>query len=493
MTTQKRIKQHLAGARITNFVGTRLFLYGLLAVFFLQSAWIAISNKFPLAFDESLHYGVIKLYANQWSPFFSAQPEGGNPFGALTRDPSYLFHYLMSFPYRAFHAIWPSLEANVLFLRFIDIALFIVGIIIFRKLLLAVKLSSLQANILLLFVVFLPMAPFIAANINYDNLMIPLVALALLMTVRLYYRLQNGEAIKWTHVLGLFSLCCFASLVKFSFLPIFAGIGLSLLAAAFWYRRTLRFDAGRLLSRVGLVVIGLTIIGGGLFAERYAFNMVAYHAPNPDCGQVMSTSACMEYGIYARSVQLSAAPHPAASWARFKQFNHVWVSLLTSGMFSVVDADHNGIVLPPARFIVAVTLGVVFAGVCFAVYYRRSLGQYAAALVLLLVIAGCYLAALWLQTYQYFNSLGIPIAIQARYLMPILPVLAIVPVLGISAAFKKRPHMHLAWAVPMTVMLLIAGGVSTYVLRSNQEWYRNDGVIATVNHAYRAVLEPLVK
>src|ERR1700722_8925502 len=72
----------------------------ILTMFVIESVWIAVSAGFPMAFDESFHFGIIKLYAKQWSPFFSHQPAGGNAYGALTADPSYLYHYLMSFPYR---------------------------------------------------------------------------------------------------------------------------------------------------------------------------------------------------------------------------------------------------------------------------------------------------------------------------------------------------------------------------------------------------------
>jgi hypothetical protein len=137
----------------------------------------------------------------------------------------------------------------------------------------------------------------------------------------------------------------------------------------------------------------------------------------------------------------------------------------------------------------AVTLGVVGAGAFLALMYRRQLAPYMPMLAVLLVIVGCYLAALWFQTYKYFNDLGIPIAIQARYLMPILPVLAIIPELGISVAFKNRPRLHYAWAVPLTIMFIVGGGVSTYILRSDETWYWNNGLTASLNTAFRNVLE----
>ena len=76
-----------------------LFLFTL-CYFVIQSVWIALSAVYPQAFDEEFHFGIIKVYSHHWSPFLTKQPVGGNPYGALARDPSYLYHYLMSFPYR---------------------------------------------------------------------------------------------------------------------------------------------------------------------------------------------------------------------------------------------------------------------------------------------------------------------------------------------------------------------------------------------------------
>ena len=96
---------HQLSKRCTAFLGSRIFFAGILTVFVLQALWFALSALYPMAFDEEVHFGIINIYAHQWSPFLAGQPAGADSFGAIARDPSYLFHYLMSFPYRLLEQI----------------------------------------------------------------------------------------------------------------------------------------------------------------------------------------------------------------------------------------------------------------------------------------------------------------------------------------------------------------------------------------------------
>jgi hypothetical protein len=88
-----------------------------------------------MAFDEDFHLGIIRLYAHHLLPFWSSQPVGGDAYGAVARDPSYLYHYLMSFPYWLISQFTHDTTIQVLILRFINIGLFASGLVLFRRLL----------------------------------------------------------------------------------------------------------------------------------------------------------------------------------------------------------------------------------------------------------------------------------------------------------------------------------------------------------------------
>src|SRR4051812_29328265 len=91
--------------QIYYLLSRKSFFWAILALFVLQSAWIALSGRYPMAFDEDFHLGIIRLFAHHASPFWSTQPAGADAFGAVARDPSYLYQWLMSFPYRLISAI----------------------------------------------------------------------------------------------------------------------------------------------------------------------------------------------------------------------------------------------------------------------------------------------------------------------------------------------------------------------------------------------------
>src|SRR5580692_8418743 len=93
-------KQSSYRRRAVALIGSRRFFWGIVALLVLQAVWIACSGRYPMAFDEDFHLGIIRLYAHHLSPFWNGQPAGADAFGAVSRDPSYLYHYLMSFPYR---------------------------------------------------------------------------------------------------------------------------------------------------------------------------------------------------------------------------------------------------------------------------------------------------------------------------------------------------------------------------------------------------------
>src|SRR4051812_32904691 len=82
------------------FLSSRKFFYATIVLLVLESLWIALTARYPQPFDEQVHFGLIQLHAQSWLPFFTNQPTGADAYGAVVRDPSYLYHYLMSFPYR---------------------------------------------------------------------------------------------------------------------------------------------------------------------------------------------------------------------------------------------------------------------------------------------------------------------------------------------------------------------------------------------------------
>src|SRR5262245_25799525 len=115
---------HNIAAHIKALLSSRRLTYVILGFFVFEALWVAFSAVYPMAFDEDFHLGIIKIYSHQWLPFLSDNAVNTGQFGALSRDPSYLYHWLMSFPFRLVQLFTDSQTAQVIVLRLINIALF---------------------------------------------------------------------------------------------------------------------------------------------------------------------------------------------------------------------------------------------------------------------------------------------------------------------------------------------------------------------------------
>ncbi len=109
---------------------TKLF-YAAMVLFVFQASWIALSGRFSMPFDENTHLDATRLYSERLLPFWSENPEGVGNLGAVARDPSYLYPYLLSFPYRVIEFFTSNEMTQVILLRFLHIAMFSVGIYLF--------------------------------------------------------------------------------------------------------------------------------------------------------------------------------------------------------------------------------------------------------------------------------------------------------------------------------------------------------------------------
>src|SRR5690348_2593324 len=114
---QVRARLRTGGETLARFAGSKRFFYGVMAFFVAESLWIVFSARYPLAFDEEFHFGLIQLHASQWLPFFTSQPPHADAYGSVVRDPSYLYHFLMSVPYRLIRLVTINEVAQIIVLR----------------------------------------------------------------------------------------------------------------------------------------------------------------------------------------------------------------------------------------------------------------------------------------------------------------------------------------------------------------------------------------
>lgn len=483
---------------VTRVLRSRRFFVGAMIFFVFECLWIAFSARYPQAFDEQSHFGLIRFYSHHWSPFIANAPPSTYSFGAITRDPSYLYHYLMSFPYRLLALFIHGQAAQVIILRLIDVTLFTFGLYTFYKVLLRAKISRPLANVSIWIMVLIPIVPQLAAQINYDDLLFPLVALTCRLTFDVYERLRE-KRVDMRKVLLLLSLCLLSSIVKYAYLPIFVAVCVFVLGAA-WYvfRDELKslwraiaedfFELSKML-RVGLCA--LVLLSFGVFSQRYVVNMVKYHNPVPDCGQVLTVKDCLNYGPWNRNYN-DAQGKPSTASKNPIKFTGEWFFGLYYRLFFAINGDYVNYFPLPLPSLAAIVL-TFSAALALALEWRRVL-RGNALLVFLLLISVFYCGALWFDNYKDFVRAGQPVAINGRYLLPVLLPFGAIVGRAFSLTLRRR-----SWRVvkpivafAVLVMFVAGGGVFTFISRSDSSWYWPNPIVTHVNNAAHHALSPIL-
>lgn len=485
--------------QISSLLSRKYFFWAIMALFILEAAWIALSGTYPMAFDEDFHLGVIRIYAHHISPFLASQPAGADSLGAVARDPSYLYQWLMSFPYRLITSVTHNFTVQVIFLRAINIAVFAWALVLYRRVLLRIDASKALANAVLAVFVLIPVTPLLAAQINYDSLFLVASAAALLLTLDIYQELATYKRLNMSRSLQLLIVCSLGCLVKFAFLPIAAACVLFLLwqiARTFrsWRKILLNIGFGLTLieRRVRWLLLIGVVLSVGLFAQRYAVNAVRYHQPLPDCDAVLSVEQCKSYGPWARDYYRSqtkpvdATRSPLVFTADW--FYGMWLRLFFAVDGPATDFQTRGpLIIPGVSAIVFAVATAVAAGLKGPQLWRKYKSPVTALFAAVIVL---YIASLWLQEYKAFLHTGVAVAINGRYLFPVLPIIFLYGALAWRELLGKS-RLKLAVAGVAIVSLLWGGGALTYILRSNDTWYWPHSVLRGANHSLQNALGPI--
>ena len=440
-----------------------------------------------MAFDEAYHFGLIQFFSHHLNPFITSQPVQANYLGAIPHNPSILYHYLLSFPYRLIAHFTHSLEIQVIALRFINVAFAVTSLLIIRKIINAIGFSRPLSNILVMLYAFTPIVSQLSAQINYDNLLILLTSLVLLQTVKFRDSWQEGR-FDVKGLLTLLALCLFASEVKYAFLPIFVGLVFYiawLLIAKWrsdrkWLFSSLRAGYNGIHRSVKVALLALIVAGTGMFVYFYGYNSVKYLNPVPQCSQVLSVNSCKSYAPWDRNYVLAASSHTAPPLNAL-QYTHLWSRIMFYQLFSATSPN-GGSELPASHILKdMIVIILALAGICLVFNFQKVAKQYP-YLPVLIIITVIYIVSLWLDNYQSYLNLDSPEGIQGRYLLPVLIIMYGVLALSLKSALetRKKPRAVLQLATIFVVAIfLLEGGYKTYVteVSPSQQWEPNSAII----------------
>jgi hypothetical protein len=481
-------------------LASRRFFKYIVGPLVVEAGWIALTSQYPMAFDEDYHLGIIRIYAHHLNPFLNGQPAGADLYGAVARDPSYLYHYLLSFPYRLINVFTHDQTIQVIILRFVNIGLFVWALELYRRLLLKVGAPLSVVHGCLMLFVLIPVVPLLAGQINYDNLFIPSIAICLLLAIKLVDSLRRKHFNVVT-LLWLASACLFASLVKYAFLPIFIAIGMFVIAeiTRFWYRHKPTFgkQVAKSLAATSRrqLVIAIALLAAfiGLFSQRYFVNLAHYGTPIPDCSKVLTVEQCSHYGPWIRDYDFEnnklgdAHDNPL-------QYSDDWLRGMWTRLYFAVAGPTNDYQTRGPLPVPAISAIVIFSGgvVALLTGLKQLLRRYDATVVLLFLgTSGVYITTLFWDNYKAYLRTGQPVAVNGRYLLPLLPLLFVLAALAGQHWLAKYPRSASLLAVAIVVSQLWGGGALTYILRSNDSWYWPSESAKSAHHFVQQILEPV--
>jgi len=487
--------------KIISIISSRKFFYFVIAFFVFQAVWLALAYNYPMGYDEDYHLGLIKLYSHYWLPFFSTQPDDVNQFGQIVRDPSYLYHYLLSFPYRIVGLFTSNNVYQEGIFRFFNIGLFTLSLIFFKKLFNDLKVSSALSNSLLFIYILLPISAFLGAQSNYDNLLLVLTPLTILYSARALNNLANKKELPIKDLVLWFSLACLACLTQYIFLVIFVGQFIFISYRLFKnYRQPNSIkikDWSKSISRLSMLnklflgtFLSLCI---GLFVAMYGYNTFKYHTPIPSCDQVIDMEDCNAYSPYWRN-QVYLQVKDKYPLKNIVLYGQNWSHTMTySYFFSLAKVGDKYYGLPPLPVpewtaVIVSSLGVVLLLKYYrTVFFKKIINRY------LLFVTVFYTVVLFLYNYYEYTVYHQEVAVQGRYLMPLLLIVIYLLSLGYKQYFNLHKNYYKGIFVCLVFMcLLYGGGASAFIIRHQDTWLWNNSTVNTLTNDVQNVLKPIV-
>lgn len=488
--------------KILQALASKGFFIAIIVLFVLQALWLAFTAIYPMPFDEYYHIGIIQEYAGQFSPFITEQSAEASILGDVTRLPSYLYHYLMSFPYRLVDVFTDNQMVLIISMRMLNIALLASAIVLFRHLFIRAGISRRIIHTAALFFVLTFIVPFLGAHVNSDNLMIMLTPLILLMVLKII----QSKQVNILHITGLASFGMFTVLVKHSFIPMFiitvsyAGVVL------IWrHRKALpkkiikSFSAQTFAVKVALVIV--LALPAGLLAERYVLNLAMYGAAKPDCAKIQPVEVCQDYTVWYRNQRYIELRPDEDKFTNPVSFTEHWFKKMMRGYFAIFShvpsktsqvhepfgpIEGRGIAQVP--FKTAYVVAAVGALAIILKFRRIWQDQF---LRFALVSSVAFVALLWAFNYSLLVKIGAAAAIQARYTLPVLLLIFVLIIQALSWQIKSK-SIKTYLLLAALAFYTCGGGIASYVARADKLWYWPNETIRKINEAIKLLIKPII-
>jgi hypothetical protein len=349
----------------------------------------------------------------------------------------------------------------------------------------------------------LPIVPYVAAHINYDNLIFPLTALLFIVCIDILRERNAG----WIRYYLLLIIGLSGSLVKFTFLPIIIAAVAGL--AIFKYRKDGKHALSAVaasfaktsLARIILLAIPIIVLLTLLY-KTYAVNIIQYHSLKPSCNRTLTVERCLKGPAYIRATDLISSKQQRSA-SPLPDYVLMWVQKMESGMDitasniplpGTIDDDiggYNTLYGKPLPIFYLFTFSFSVLGIAAIIFTWRRLNKNS-HFYLLFGIAMFYVLSIFVQNAADYYKFNMAVAVQPRYLLEILPLVIILMLICINRMLKNNFKIKGALLALSLVAILQGGGSITHIVRSSNDSYWQRPKIVNVNHKLRDAMKPLI-
>jgi hypothetical protein len=454
------------------WIGSHKLSYVLIGLFILQATFIALLTTY-IVFDERFHFGIIEIYTNHWWPVIYNQPTSYDTYRDFAGEGSKLYHFLMSFPMRGIELFTQDQILQLKFLRLTSVGFVAVGLYWFYKLFDLIKIKRIYSNLAMFIFIMIPVVPWVSGAVNYDNFVFMLTPMFFYVMIKI---IRSGN-IALSDLLIFTSIGLTASLAKFTFIPIF---GLACVAILYYLvtkksslpklvvvKEQLLNSKARNITTITILSILLV-----LFAQTYVINIVKYGTPRPECQKTLGVKRCLNNSVIKanESQKKSKDQRPALSPVNYTLG---WMEIiLTTSSYSA--AQPIGIPsVTTKQPIPGVYMVQFIILISTAILLIRSTSLRNSEVVIMATISLLYILFLLFTGYVLYEKYHSFRATQARYLLPQILLLLTIGLSQIEALFtqKVREITIVAAAMVLLVAYSQGGGVWTYIINSEPNWY----------------------
>jgi hypothetical protein len=319
------------------------------------------------------------------------------------------------------------------------------------------------------------------------------VFLAFAYVFLLAARILKSKTLNITDLVIFVVLCMTITIVKWSSLCLSIPVGIFLLVDLYKkYKMELPREIIKkirmLPRRQYVVLVSIFIFSTLLFVERPAQNFIRYGTGNPKCNQTLGDARCMQnpdYAIY-KDLRLHRSEN-------FKPLNpvsyvaEIWAPKMISSSTNLLERSSTQLPIVIGLYGLLAVGSVIAFLLCLRELIRDKYNLF------MITIVVVYVLFLLLNEYLGYRKYGVPAAIRARYLIPILPFAGYLTAQSLILMFSRYRKIAVTASFCLLLALTQGAGITTYVLTTPEAYYWKNSTVQDVNNQFKIILDPLVK